>query len=493
MKEKYIREREQYILALEAKVSRLEQEIAAARSQQHVVRDLSESINPEEIFHKAFYNNQTMMAISRVNDGVFIDVNNSFAENLGYTREQLLGKSLLDLGLWIDLKDRQLLYDHLFQFGFAKNKEYKFRGAKDIIIDVIASGNLLDFNGDMCLITSLINITDRKKAETELKSSKDKFFNVFNDSQSMMAIVTLNEGRFIDVNDKALSVFGYSKEEILGFSLRDKGLWADLKVRDVMLDLLATQGFLENYECTLKHKSGQEITMMCSINLILIDDLKCMIVSGSDITALRKYQKEFLRLDNLNLIGQMAASIAHEVRNPMTSIKGFLQLFKNQYKYQEDHAVMELMIEELDRVNDIISTFLSLAHKNQIEVRLHRLNDCITNVLPLIMADALKNDIYLETDLGDQPMVMIDEGEIRQLLMNLARNSIQAMPCGGTLTVKTFADMNGAHLVVQDNGTGIPPEVIDKIGTPFFTTKDNGSGLGLGVQYCRAAQGPDNI
>jgi len=246
---------------------------------------------------------------------------------------------------------------------------------------------------------------------------------------------------------------------------------------------LNKHGFIENYECTLRHKFGQDISLMCSIKLLLIDDIYSMIVSGIDITAFREYQKELLRLDNLNIMGQMAASIAHEVRNPMTSIKGFLQLFKRQYKYQEDRAAMELMIEELARVNDIISNFLSLAHKNKIDICLHSLNDSITNVLPLIMADALKNDIYLETKLRNLPMVMIDEGEIRQLLLNLARNSIQAMSSGGILMIKTFEDSNGTNLIVQDNGTGIPPEVIDKIGTPFFTTKSDGSGLGLGVCY----------
>ena len=237
MADKYDRERELYILGLEATVSRLKEEIDAIQSQQHLFRGLTDYKKSEEIFHRAFHDNQTMMAISRVNDGVYIDVNNSFAENLGYTREQLLGKSLLNLGLWLDLKDRQLMYDHLFQFGFAKDKEYKLRGAKNIIIDVISSANFVDFNGDKCLITSLINITERKKVEAELKSAKDKFFKVFNDNQATMAIVTLNEGKFIDVNDTALRIFGYRKEEILGFSLLDKGLWVDLDQRQAMLDL----------------------------------------------------------------------------------------------------------------------------------------------------------------------------------------------------------------------------------------------------------------
>lgn len=338
-------------------------------------------------------------------------------------------------------------------------------------------------NTDQYVLELEAKVSRMEQDITARQQSEEIFHKAFYDNQAIMAIVTLDETKFIEINTAALKIFGYSKEEVIGYTLLDQRFWADLKDREVLWEHLAKHGFKDNYECTLKSRSGQEITLLCSANLILLDNRKCLLVSGSDVTALRKYQKELMRLDNLNLIGQMAASIAHEVRNPMTSIKGFLQLFKSQFKYQEDQASMELMIEELDRVNDIISTFLSLAQKNQIDMRSHSLNDCIKNILPIIIADALKNDVYLETDWGDLSRVMIDEGEFRQLLLNLARNSIEAMADGGTLAIKTFADKDGVNLVIQDNGSGIPPEMVNKIGTPFFTTKPNGSGLGLGVCY----------
>lgn len=201
----------------------------------------------------------------------------------------------------------------------------------------------------------------------------------------------------------------------------------------------------------------------------------------SDIIEIKKYQSELSRLDNLNIIGQMAASIAHEIRNPITSIKGFLQIFKNQDMYSKDKELMDLMIEELDRVNDIITDFLSITQNKNIKLKLQCLNDNIRKILPLLNADALKNDILIKTELQDAQKIMIDESGIRQLLLNLARNGIDAMSVGGTLTIQTFEDGNGVNLVIEDTGCGMPVEVLEKIGTPFFTTKENGTGLGLAV------------
>ncbi|MEQ8237314.1 MAG: ATP-binding protein, partial [Syntrophomonadaceae bacterium] len=200
-------------------------------------------------------------------------------------------------------------------------------------------------------------------------------------------------------------------------------------------------------------------------------------------TEIRQYETEISRLDHLNLMGQMAASIAHEVRNPLTSIRGFLQLFESHYSYRADKETIALMIEEVDRINDIISTFLSLAQKNTLTFKLQSLNKTVSNLMPLIMTDALKSDVYIETELNDVAPSLIDANEIRQLLINLVRNGIEAMGEGGTLKIKVSEDSNGVSLAVLDQGTGIPDDVLDKIGTPFFTTKLNGTGLGLAVCY----------
>lgn len=202
-----------------------------------------------------------------------------------------------------------------------------------------------------------------------------------------------------------------------------------------------------------------------------------------DITEEKQMEEEIARLERLNLIGQMAASIGHEVRNPMTTIKGFLQLFAEKAEFAQYKHYFELMVAELDRANTIITDFLSLSKNKSIERISKNLNEVIKKISLVIQADALKSGVEIKTQLGDIPPLSIDEHEITQLLLNLVRNGIEAMDAGGCLTIGTYLDNDQVVLVVEDEGSGMDQEVMDNIGTPFFTTKSSGTGLGLAVCY----------
>ncbi|MFX4262617.1 ATP-binding protein [Pelotomaculum propionicicum] len=199
-------------------------------------------------------------------------------------------------------------------------------------------------------------------------------------------------------------------------------------------------------------------------------------------------EKEMARLDRLNTIGEMAAGIGHEIRNPMTTVRGFLQLMEEKERYAQDREFLELMLSELDRANSIISDFLSLAKNKAVDLKEQNLNAIIEGLFPLIQADAMVADKNIEKDLGDIPALLLDEKEIRQLILNLVRNGLEAMPAGGKLTIRTVVDREEAVMAVQDEGSGIEDEVLGKIGTPFFTTKDTGTGLGLAVCNSIAAR-----
>jgi signal transduction histidine kinase len=187
------------------------------------------------------------------------------------------------------------------------------------------------------------------------------------------------------------------------------------------------------------------------------------------------------RLDRLNIIGEMAASIGHEVRNPLTTVRGFLQFIGNKQEFEKYKSHFLLMMDELDRANSIISEFLSLAKNKVMDFKDCHLNAIIREVTPLLEADALRHNCQLVLDLKDIPSLILDVNSIRQLILNIVRNGIEAMPQGGKLTVSTECCDSAVKLIFCDEGIGIPPEIIDKLGTPFFTTKDNGVGLGLAV------------
>jgi signal transduction histidine kinase/ligand-binding sensor protein len=194
-------------------------------------------------------------------------------------------------------------------------------------------------------------------------------------------------------------------------------------------------------------------------------------------------QKEMARLDRLNLIGEMAASIGHEVRNPLTTVRGFLQYFLQKKEFESHGTIFGIMIEELDRANEIITEFLSLAKNRKVDLRKMDLNQGIMKLIPLVQADAMLKGIQIISDLGNVPVLFLDEKEIRQLVLNLVRNAIEASEGGKVVKIRTFVHQEKPVLEITDNGRGISPAILDKIGTPFFTTKTQGTGLGLAVCY----------
>lgn len=206
-----------------------------------------------------------------------------------------------------------------------------------------------------------------------------------------------------------------------------------------------------------------------------------------DITERRQLEQEIARLDRLNLIGQMAASISHEIRNPITTVRGYLQYFEKKAQYAEHREQIRTMIDELDRANLIITEYLALSKNKTIDMKRGNLNKVLATLFPLLQADALHSGHAIEMKTMPIPDMYFDEKEIRQLILNLVRNAIEAMPNGGTVTIETCHNYETILLSIQDRGLGITPEALDKLGTPFFTTKPAGTGLGLAVCY-RIAQ-----
>jgi PAS domain S-box-containing protein len=202
-----------------------------------------------------------------------------------------------------------------------------------------------------------------------------------------------------------------------------------------------------------------------------------------DITKLKKMQRELVRADRLYLVGEMAASIAHEIRNPITTVRGFLQLYSIKDDLADLRKHIDLMVSELDRANTIITEYLALARDRVANLKTMNLNSIVQGVAPLLQADAILCKKGLNLQLGQVPDLLLDESEIRQLLLNLCRNGLEAMTTGGVLNLDTYMEGEEVVLSVKDQGKGIDPELAQKIGTPFITTKEHGTGLGLAVCY----------
>ncbi|MDR3543112.1 MAG: ATP-binding protein [Desulfosporosinus sp.] len=196
-----------------------------------------------------------------------------------------------------------------------------------------------------------------------------------------------------------------------------------------------------------------------------------------------RMEREVAKLERLNVIGQLAAGLGHEVRNPMTTIRGFLQMLQYKPDLIIYKSYFDLMIEELDRTNLIITDFLSLSKNKPAELKQHCLNKLLANLFPLLQADAFSQSKQCIFEPGEIVELDIDPNEINQMVLNFARNGLDAMPKDGCLTIKTFMEGQNIVLSFKDEGIGIKPEDVIKLGTPFFTTKESGTGLGLPMCY----------
>jgi len=200
-----------------------------------------------------------------------------------------------------------------------------------------------------------------------------------------------------------------------------------------------------------------------------------------DITESKHQETELVRLERLNLIGQLAAGISHEVRNPLTTVRGFLQMIESRSDSSQYKEYMEIMISEIDRANEIITDFLSLAKVNAECTKKVSITDIITRIFPMLQADAFNSDKDVVLDLNEVSELELNESEIRQLILNLVRNALEETPERGKVIIGTHSQENQVILTIQDQGKGIPQEIQEKMGTPFMTTKETGTGLGLAI------------
>lgn len=201
---------------------------------------------------------------------------------------------------------------------------------------------------------------------------------------------------------------------------------------------------------------------------------------GKDVTDKLKQTESLLqKSEKLAVVGQLAAGIAHEIRNPLTSIKGFIQLVHSETNQHKEF--LEIVLTELERINAIIGEFLVLAKPNAVKFKEANIQTLLDDVVSLISSQAAMNNVQINVSYKtDLPKVICEENQLKQVFINILKNAIEAMPEGGVIEVTAHKNTNGhVSLFFADEGIGIPEQRIPTLGEPFYTTKEKGTGLGL--------------
>ncbi|WP_423801111.1 ATP-binding protein [Neobacillus sp. SAB-20_R2A] len=194
-----------------------------------------------------------------------------------------------------------------------------------------------------------------------------------------------------------------------------------------------------------------------------------------------KMKEEILKAEKLNTLSELAASIAHEVRNPLTVVKGFLQLMQQDEK-GKNYEYFGLVLSELGRAEAIISDYLNFAKPKLEKLEEFALKDILKEIVTLLEPYAVKQGVQLESELDTSDFCLYtDRNQLKQALVNLLKNAIEATSEEGIVTIHTKSDQTHASVLITDNGKGMTPEQLSRIGTLFYTTKDKGTGLGTSV------------
>lgn len=288
-------------------------------------------------------------------------------------------------------------------------------------------------------------------------------------------------GNVTAINDMMLRLFQVQgqvrSEDLIGKPFNYLRKHYGMEYPDIQL-ARSLQGEKTNAE-VLQYNEKILISTISSIRNPKTDEVVGAVGMAHDVTELQMLRTEIGNLERLSLVGQMAASITHEIRNPMAVVRGFVQLMREKSD-QSLHDYYRIVLEELDRANMIINDFLSLAQNRIVETEESHLHDIVNDLSPLLWADANLRGLGIEMRFAsDVPHLYLNEKEIKQLILNLVRNGMEAMNGKGTLTIETKRVKNAVQLIVQDTGEGIPQDTLDKMFEPFYTTKSKGTGLGL--------------
>ncbi len=195
-------------------------------------------------------------------------------------------------------------------------------------------------------------------------------------------------------------------------------------------------------------------------------------------------QRELRRSEKMNVVSQLAASVAHEVRNPLTTVNGFLQLIiRDDNITDKQRNYIDITLSELNRAQSIINDYLSLAKPNNSNTQLVNISEELSKTVELMTSYTNIQSIEVETYIEDSLYINGNKDEIKQVLINIIKNAIEAIGNDGLLQIDAFAKDQDIFVKITDNGPGMTKEQLSKIGTPFYSTKDKGTGVGLTICF----------
>lgn len=474
----------------------------------------------DEKFKKIFEISPDSATINRFDDGIFLSVNRTFENTFGYAREEVIGRTTAEIGLWVDRNEREKILAEITEKGFVLDREADFYTKDGQIVSGLISATVIEIEGEPHMVFTSRDITQRKKAEKQLRESEIRYRLIAENTADVIWVIDAQTQQITYVSPSILKLTGFTVEETLGrsignFVMPGSSLSFDelLKKRSAEFFERSLQPISFTDEVDQICKDGSVISTEMTTNYLTDENGQLEIIGVSrDIRQrkaaereIRKYsehlaemveertrelrdaQEKLLRQERLAALGQLAGTIAHELRNPLgviTNAVTYLKMIQPEAD-QKVQEYLEIIRSETLTSEKIIAELLDFTRMKSAERSAVSISDIIDRALARNPApETVKVDIQIPQNLSP---AYVNGSQIEQVIGNLLTNAYQAMPDGGKLSMRAGISLmpgtkeSSIMIIVKDTGEGIAPENLEKIFEPLFTTRVKGIGLGLAI------------
>ncbi|MBK7905735.1 MAG: PAS domain S-box protein [Gemmatimonadetes bacterium] len=348
-------------------------------------------------------------------------------------------------------------------------------------------------------IAAVQDLSERVAARRALRESEERFETIFRKSPTAIVLTTWPEGRFVDVSEGFELASGYSRDELVGRSATELDLYHHTDDRDRLRAALERDAKAGGAEVLMHRRDGTLRSLLGTFVRLELDGRPHVLGALTDITDRRTLEAQLLQSQKMEAVGRLAGGVAHDFNNLLTVILGHADLLRSAVHEPTALADIGDIHAAAQRAADLTRQLLTFARKQRISPRIVELGGLVQRtqrMLARLLGERIAIEARIEADL---PQVMVDAGQIEQVIVNLAVNARDAMPQGGRLTIEaTTVELDEAYardhahitagqyalIAMSDTGMGIPDDVLPRIFEPFFTTKEVGEGTGLGLSIC---------
>jgi len=434
-------------------------------------------------FITKYANDVILLADENLN---IVFANEKASEIYGYSVEEFMQLKVTDLRSEFRTEFPVREIKETFKEGLTVELVHKKKDGALFTIE--GSGRIIDIEGKIYYQTIIRDITERKKYEANMKKNEEKYRALFENANDAIFLVDADTGIIVDANKHAEILLGRNRDELIGLNRALIHPKEEFDFYEAQFKSHGKKGSVIEEGVVVK-KDGSRVFVQISASLIDVEGKKLLQGVFHDITKRKVIEKEKEQLmtrlsqgEKMSAVGQVAAGVAHEINNPMTSILGFTQILLRGHKEGDPEFDMLRMVETSAlRCKDIVSQLLTFSNSKNSGVAAVDVNILLDKVLALTNSYFKISNIYVTKEYTKDLVPALASQQLDQVFMSILTNARDAMPEGGELLIKTRKDKNKVIVEFKDTGTGVSKEDLKKLFTPFYTTKSAGRGTGLGL------------